>query len=273
MLERARRKGDRSSELTALLGMCTPLASLGRWDEAVRYVEEAQAAEELEAMKWAAIRVIEVVPIQVRRGDVQGARHAFDVAKERADSRNYETRTRLGSIEVELLSAEGRHAEALAVAQQLLDALPKLGLPDVGVKRVIAHGVAAALELGELEAADAMLAIVRQARPGLVSRELRGHVAHLDARLSALRGNHDAAEAGFETAIAMFRDLGMPFEQGKSLYELAESLDGQGRSDEAATVALEARTLFERLGAQPWLERVRPLIAAASALPLAGAQS
>ena len=151
-------------------------------------------------MKWAAIRVIEVVPIQVRRGDVQGARHAFDVAKERADSRNYETRTRLGSIEVELLSAEGRHAEALAVAQQLLDALPKLGLPDVGVKRVIAHGVAAALELGELEAADAMLAIVRQARPGVVSCELRGHVAHLDARLSALRGNHDAAEAGFETA-------------------------------------------------------------------------
>jgi class 3 adenylate cyclase/tetratricopeptide (TPR) repeat protein len=273
MLELARRKGDRSSELTALLGMCTPLAALGRWDEAVRYVEEAQAAEELEAMKWAAIRVVEVIPIQVRRGDIRGARHAFDRAKERADERNYETRTRLGSIEVELLSAEGRQAEALTVAQQLLEALPKLGLADVGIKRIIAHGVAAALELGVLDAADSILAIVRQARPGLVSPELRGHVAYLNARLSALRGNHDAAEAGFETAIAIFRGLGMPFEQGKSLYQLAEWLEGQGRSDDAATPALEASTLFEQLGARPWLERVRPLLAAATSFKLATASS
>jgi hypothetical protein len=118
-----------------------------------------------------------------------------------------------------------------------------------------------------------MLAIVRRARPGLVSSELRGHLARLDARLSAGRGNHDAVEAGFETAIATFRDLGMPFEQGVSLCELAEWLDGQGRPDEAATRAIEARTLFERLGARPWLERVGPLLAAASSLPRASAQS
>ncbi len=272
MLELARRKGDRGSELAALLGMCTPLVALGRWDEAVRYVEEAQAAEELEDMKWAATRVIEVVPIRVRRGDIQGARRAFDSAKEHADAHNYETRARLGSAEVELLNAEGRHAEALAEAEQLLQALSKLGLPDIGIKRVIANGVAAALELGEVDTADAMLAIVRQARPGLVSPELRGHVAYLDARLSALRGNHDDAEAGFETAIATFRGLGMPFEQGKSLYELAAWLDRQGRSDDAVSLAREALGLFERLGARPWLERVRPLLAAASALPLAGAQ-
>jgi tetratricopeptide (TPR) repeat protein len=273
MLELARRKGDRASELTALLGMTTPLVALGRWDEAVRYVEEAQAAEELEALTWAAIRVMELVPIRLRRGDIQGARHALDMAMERADAHNNETRTRIGSAEVELLNAEGGHAEALALAEQLLEAIPKLGLPDLGIRHSIAHGVAAALELGELDAADSMLTIVRQARPGLVSPELHGHVARLDARLSALRGNHDAVEAGFETAIATFRDLGMPFEQGVSLCELAEWLQGQGRSYDAATPALEARTLFERLGARPWLERVRPLLAAAPSLPLASGQS
>ena len=168
---------------------------------------------------------------------------------------------------------KGRHAEALAQAEQLLEAIPKLGLPDMGIKRIIAHGVAAALELGELDAADAMLAIVRQARPGLVTPELRGQVAQLDARLSALRGNHEGVEAGFETAMATFRDLGTPFEQGVALCELAEWLEGQGRSDDAASMALEALALFERLGARPWLERVRPLLAAASSFPLARAQS
>jgi predicted ATPase/class 3 adenylate cyclase len=273
MLELARRKGDRASELTALLGMTPPLVALGRWDEAVGYVEEAQAAEELEALQWAAVRVIELVPIRLRRGDIEGARQVFDTAKARADAHNTEIRVRVGSAEVELLNAEGRLAEALALSEHLLEAIPKLGLSDLGIKRAIAHGVAVALELGELEAADAMLAIVRAARPGLVSPELRGHVARLDARLSALRDNHDAAEAGFETAVLAFRELGTPFEQGMALCEFAEWLEGQGRSDAAATVALEARTLFERLGARPWLDRIRPLLGAASSLPLASAQS
>ncbi len=273
MLELARRKGDRPSELTALLGMTAPLVALGRWDEAIRYVEEAQAAEELEALQWAAVRAIELASIRLRRGDIEAARQVFETAKARADAHNAEIRVRVGSAEVELLNAEGKPAEALAVSEQLLEATPKLGLSDLGIKRTIAHAVAAALELGDLDAADAMLAMVRQARPGMVSPELRAHAARLNARLSALRDGHEGVEAGFETAVAAFRELGTPFEQGVSLCELAEWLDGQGRSDEAATVALEARTLFERLGARPWLDRIRPLLAATSSLPRASAQS
>jgi class 3 adenylate cyclase/tetratricopeptide (TPR) repeat protein len=273
MLELARRKGDRSSELTALLGITTPLLALGRWDEAARRVEEAEAAEELEALQWAATRLVEVVPMRIRRGDIVAARQAFDTAQGRADPHNTEVQVRVDSAEIELLNAEGRHAEALATSEQLLKAIPQLGLSDLGIKRTIAYGVAAALEVGDLDAADAMLAIVRQARPGMVGRYLRGQVARLDARLSALRGNHEAVEAGFETAIAVFSGLGTPFEHGVALCEFAEWLEAQGRSDAAATVALESSTLFERLGARPWLERVRPLLAAASALPRASAHS
>ncbi len=273
MLELARRQGDRTSELTAMLGVTTPLVALGRWDEAVRYVEEAQTAEELEALQWAAVRTIELVAIHLRRGDMDAARRVFDAAKARADAHNTEIRVRVGAAEVELLNAEGRPAEALALTEQLLEAIPKLGLSDLGIKRLIAHGVGAALQLGQLDAAAAMLATVRRARPGMVSPELRGHCARLDARLSALRGDNDAVEAGFETAVAAFRELGSPFEQGVALCELAEWLEGQGRSAEAAAVALEARTLFERLGARPWLERVRPLLAADSSFPVATASS
>ncbi len=182
MLDMARRKGDRASELTALLGHAAPLVALGRWDESLAFVEEARAAEELEAMPWAATRVIELVLIHVRRGDLETARQVFDMAKAWTDEHNDEIRAHVGCVEVELLNAEGKHAEALSVATQLLALVPVLGLTNIGVKAAIAHGVEAAFELGDLEAADAMLALVRQASPGLVTPSLRGQIARLGAR-------------------------------------------------------------------------------------------
>src|ERR1700676_4384934 len=43
--EMARRKGDRANELAAIVGSMTTLVALGRWDEAIAFAEEAQAAE------------------------------------------------------------------------------------------------------------------------------------------------------------------------------------------------------------------------------------
>ncbi len=273
MLELARRKGDRARELTALLGLVTPLVALGRWDEAILRAGEAQAAEELDALPWVAVRVVDLVPIRVRRGDVEGARRLFDLSSAGVDTHNHDVRVRVGATEIELLNAEGRHAEALAHAEHLLEAVPKLGLPDMGIKRSIAHGVAAALELGELDAADALLAMIRQARPGMVTPELRGHLARLDARLSALRGTHDGVEARFESAVAVFRDLDTPFDLGVSLCEFAEWLEGQGRLDDAAALALEASALFTKVGASPYLDRVQAVLARTSPPSLATAHS
>ncbi|MGA7989182.1 MAG: adenylate/guanylate cyclase domain-containing protein [Candidatus Dormiibacterota bacterium] len=273
MLELARRKGDRASEVMGLLGITGPLLALGRWDEAVRRADEAQAAEELEALQWAATRVVEVVPIRIRRGELEAARQVVEMVHARSDVHNNMSRARIGAAEIELLNAEGRHAEALAESEQLLEDIPKLGLTDVGIKRIIAEGVAAALEAGDLERADRILAIVREARPGLVTRQLRAQVARLEARLSALRGNHYAVEAGFEAAIAAFQDLGTPFEQAVALCELAEWLEGQGRHDDAVPVAVEARALFEGLAARQWVERVQTLLAGISSPTLATANS
>jgi class 3 adenylate cyclase/tetratricopeptide (TPR) repeat protein len=269
MLELARRKGDRASELTALLGNVTPLVALGRWEEALAFADEAVAAEELEAMQWASVRVGELVPIHVRRGDLETARQVCDVAKARTDEHNDEIRARMGCVEAELLNAEGKRAEALSVARQVLEHLPVLGLTDIGIKRAIAQGVDAALELGDLEAAEAMLEVVHRASPGLVTPSLRGQVARLGARVCALRGEPDSVEAGFTAAIAEFRDLRMPFERGVTLVELAEWLDRQGRHEDAAAFALESRALFEPLGARPWLDRVERLLANASSKSLA----
>jgi hypothetical protein len=48
----------------------------------------------------------------------------------------------------------------------------------------------------------------------------------------------------------------MPFEAGVTLLELGEWLAEQGRYEEAAPALAEAREIFERLKARPWLERL-----------------
>ena len=273
MLEMARRNGDRANELAALLGQVAPFLALGRWDESLALVREVEAAEELAAMQWASVRAADVVPIHLRRGEVETARRVFDVVNARADQHNDEIRARVGCVEVELLNAEGRHAEALSLANHLLAMVPALGLQDMGMKRSIAHGVEAALQLGDLAAAESMLAMVRTARPGLVTPSLRGHASRLGARMNAQRGTSDSVEAGFEAASAEFRDVDMPFELGVTLVELGEWLEGQGRHEDAAPCGIEALALFERLGARPWLERAQRLLGKESSLPRAEGRS
>jgi hypothetical protein len=48
----------------------------------------------------------------------------------------------------------------------------------------------------------------------------------------------------------------MPFELAVVLLEHAEWLAGEGRLEEAEPLAAEARAIFERLRARPYLERL-----------------
>ncbi len=61
---------------------------------------------------------------------------------------------------------------------------------------------------------------------------------------------------GFATAASRFRELEMPFWLALTELEHAEWLIGEGRADEAEPLLAEAREIFERLKATPWLERV-----------------
>jgi hypothetical protein len=68
----------------------------------------------------------------------------------------------------------------------------------------------------------------------------------LAAKIAVLTGE-DAAP-GFATAARIFRDISMPHWLGVTLAEAAEGNIGDGQA--------EARAIFERLGARPWLQRL-----------------
>jgi hypothetical protein len=76
--------------------------------------------------------------------------------------------------------------------------------------------------------------------------------------------SEDRVEAAFETALALVRELTVPFYLAVTQLEFAEWLVKEGRAARAEDFLAEAREVFETLGAGPWLDRanaVAPLVA------------
>jgi hypothetical protein len=85
---------------------------------------------------------------------------------------------------------------------------------------------------------------------------VEGHEQRFAARLAARCGEPDAVEPSLVRATEIFRELSRPFYIAVTLLERSEWMAGQDRSDDAEPLLAEAREIFERLRATPWLERV-----------------
>ncbi|MGA7363194.1 MAG: adenylate/guanylate cyclase domain-containing protein [Candidatus Dormiibacterota bacterium] len=260
-LELARRVGDRFWELSSLAGAISPLIFLGRWDESKVRAEEARGAEELASLEFAATQLLGLVPLHVRRGEVAEAIRLLESMSWASESEDWQIRAEYCVDRAEALRAENRPAEALAAAEMVLAAREEfgLGLTNGLVKSAMVQAAEAAHELGNSDRVDELLEIVRAALPGQVSPWLRAQAARLSARASADTGDHEAVEAGFQGAEAGFRELGTPFDLGVALTEHAEWLITRGRQEAVGKLRGEAYEIFEKLKAQPWLERIGPL--------------
>ncbi len=73
------------------------------------------------------------------------------------------------------------------------------------------------------------------------------------------------ADERLAAAVRELKEIEAPFNVAQILLDHAELLSGARREDEAAPLLAQARAIFERLGARPWLERadaLRPPVAA-----------
>jgi len=109
----------------------------------------------------------------------------------------------------------------------------------------VKHGVVDALEsalaLGDLASAHELLAFIDGMSPGIRPPFLEAQAYRFRARMAS-----DAA--GLEHATRLFRELEIPFSLAVTLLEYAELTGSE-------TSRADAREIFERLGASPWLER------------------
>ncbi len=265
-LDLARRVGDRAWELQGLGGQGGVLIMLGRWDEARSAIDELRAAEEVANLEAAGGTALELTSLRVHQGDVGGARVLLDSLAWVGRSEDWQARALHSLSTAGVLRAEGRPAEALAAAEEVLAARAKVGSGwrSGFAKNALVASVEAALDLGNHERVQELLAMVAAALPGQVSPWIRAQVARLTARLAAATGDIELVEPGFEAAESGFRELQTPFFLAVTLTEHSEWLASRGRQDQSMSLQAEAREIFERLRARPWLDRLGTLVNSAS---------
>jgi hypothetical protein len=140
-----------------------------------------------------------------------------------------------------------------------------IGLTHEFLKEMVVVGLEAAFELDDLGAVEELLSAVESEPPGRSSLFLRAHAARFRARLEASRGESDErVEEVYRSSVRLFRELAMPFYLAVTQLEYAGWLRERERAEEAELLLGEARLVFERLRATPWLDRVdavAPLVA------------
>jgi tetratricopeptide (TPR) repeat protein len=251
----ARRVGNRYWEWS-FLAFAYPLFALGDWDEAVAR-EEALPDED-----WAQVRIAfatlltSIVPVRVHRGQLDEAKRSTRLFAELEASADMQEQAQVHFAEAVLLLAEGRNAEALRSAEASLDTRHAVGVSYEAVRESFVVAVEATLALDDVSHAEELLAIVDTLPPGISPQFLQAHSTRFRARLAARRRDPEEVDRLFRRAGGLFRELGFPFYLAVTLLEQGEWRAAQARRDEAEPLLAEAREIFERLEAKPWLDRL-----------------
>ncbi|HEY8774634.1 MAG TPA: adenylate/guanylate cyclase domain-containing protein [Gaiellaceae bacterium] len=263
----ARKAGDRIMEWRLLGELAYCLSRAGEWSESVALAAEVPDDQLKYALSTAGTRI----EIAASRGEPEEARRVLSLVSDLKDSADVQDRSTYAALSSIALRAEGRYEEALASSGEALAALEVFGGGvSADTKIAICEGLESALVLGRLETAEELLVRIDAIPPGKRPPSMRGHAARFRARLLAERGENDGVEQGFKTAGAVFREHGLTFPLAVTELEHGEWLTAQGRTDEAESLLAEAREIFERLEAPPWLERAD---AARSGLARIGAEA
>jgi class 3 adenylate cyclase/tetratricopeptide (TPR) repeat protein len=249
----ARKVGNRYWEWS-FLALGFPFYALGEWDEVLAMRDELPREDWRQARLPFSTLLRSVVPICVHRGQLEEAKRMARELAELGDSADVQERAYYGFAKAQILLAEGHRAEALRVGEEVLES--PMGIEFDPVKESFAIALQAALELGQPEKAEELLAIVNRVRPGLRPQFVNANVDRFNARLAAGREDPDEADRLFKGAAALFHELSVPFYVAVTRLEHAEWLASQDRRDEARPLLTEAGDIFARLEAKPWLERV-----------------
>ena len=260
-LAQARRVGNRYWEIS-FLGQLYPFLSLGEWDEAL-----AMAAQ-LPIDDWASFRqAFATVPlveatVHGHRGEVDRVQGMLARFEDMSSSGDEQERSAYRSGLARFHLANGDLQEALAAAEDAFASHVHFGFGAEQIKEAFVTAVEAALQLGDGAKAAALVTVVDALPPGATNLFLEAQSKRFRAHLAA-ESDPDEADRLFRRSAAYLRELSAPFPLAVVQTEHAELLLAAG--GDAAEFVAEATSVFERLGAQPWLERLAALQARVTA--------
>jgi predicted ATPase/class 3 adenylate cyclase len=254
-LTRARRIGSRNRELFMLAETSYALAMGGRWEEALATYQE-MPEDQLRTNSSLASVLSGVLEVLVHQGRVDEARSLLALPDYSLHTGDLQDRAIAAGARAALLHAEARYREAFEAGAEAARYGVNLGAGQQGVKQGLVWAVASTLALGENAPADELLSTIEELPPGL-------RPPFLEAQAHRFRARMNEEEAGFKAAAGGFREYNFPFWLAVTELEHGEWLVLRDRAADAEPLLAEARLIFGRLEAKPWLERA-PLVGLAS---------
>jgi tetratricopeptide (TPR) repeat protein len=244
----ARRMGLRRGELYGLSETSYALSMAGRWQEAISTYEQIPS-DRLGVGGQLASVLTGIVEIFVHRGQLPDAHELFAAFAHLEGSIDVQDRSFFSAARAVLGYAEGRYAEAVEDGVAAVESAGVQGTGNQAVKQGFVWAVEAALALSDHARVEKLLSFVEGLPPGLRPPFLAAHVQRFRARMSD-------DETGFKAAASAFREYDFPFWLAVARLEHTEWLARHGRSAEAEPLLAEAREIFDRLEATPWIERL-----------------
>ncbi|HEX3237704.1 MAG TPA: adenylate/guanylate cyclase domain-containing protein [Gaiellaceae bacterium] len=252
MLALARRIGHRGYEWFALSEMTHALTMLGRWHEAIaRFGEIPEETVGVDAQVLSPLTGI--LDIHLHRGELDAARRLLARYAPFENAGDLQAYGSYQAAAAAVRLAEGDARSALAAADRSIDTRASHGISAQNVKHSLVQAFEAALLLGDRPKAEQLVGIVEEQPPGLRGPLLEATAHRFRARLA---GDDPGADRPFTAAAAQLRALDLPFHLAVVQVEHGEWLTARGRPDDAQPLLADARDTFDRLQAQPWLERV-----------------
>jgi tetratricopeptide (TPR) repeat protein len=253
-LELARRRGDSHWERGFLGHLQENNFLLGDWAEL--NVTDEEVAEAVGAGVRARLDFMVILPrVYFHTGRLDRLSWLFELvpAEPSAEIQDIAAHALARPI---LARADGRLGDALAKADDVFGKIGDLGVEHPFMRLAFADVLETAWALGDLESIERRLDWFRQLRPADRLPSWSAHALRAEALLATGARDLESADSKFKQAAALLREISARFWLACVLLEHGEWLTEAGRADDAEPLLAEAREIFERLGAAPWLERL-----------------
>jgi ATP/maltotriose-dependent transcriptional regulator MalT len=269
--EAARYGLARSQGTFLAINLAEPLYSLGRWEESVEVIERALDLSAPAATRASLLQLAGLIALA--RGQPDAASRAAETAAQLRAGFRYQAQHHLptATLQIELLTAQRRHRQALDTARELmgrydLQASPRYAWPVmVAAARAAAEAVgapAAARAESPAEAVAGLLAAlaIEAAKLDAEGPVRRAHQLTFAAEVLRARRpeapDGPAAPAGeaaaWERAAAAWEAVGEPYPLAIALFRSAEAALASGSNkEEAAGKLRRAAEIAAGLGAHP----------------------
>jgi class 3 adenylate cyclase/tetratricopeptide (TPR) repeat protein len=251
----AHRVGNRFWEWS-FLGHAYALYCLGKWDDVVDRTKALPEADWTRARGAFTGHLATAALVLTNRGESQEAGRLLDALSEMATSAEVQERMVHACGTAAVMLDRGEYGEALRFSEIALAGRSAQGIRHESAKESFITAVEAAFASDDLDKVGELLAIVGELPPGQRSQFLDAQWTRFRARLDVRMGQIDHVESRFKGAVGSFREISVPFHLATTLLDYGAWLTGEGRKLDAEPLFEEARGIFERLEAKPWLDRL-----------------